>query len=337
MIHQKTNEYAPIFVSVHTRLHHFKKCIESLLSNPEAKFSDIYISSDSYRNDKEKTQVEAIRNYIKLIKGFKSVNPIFFEKNVGIEFAGKFCFDKIFNKSNSIIVLEDDIEVSPLFLKYINTGLCFYENDPKVFSICGFSPIILGENNFSENFLFKSNDWNAWGFGTWKSKFNAFTNFRNSNKLFSDIKLNIGSRTFRKKLDNLSLEHYPHLLYSEKQKITPEFDYLAGYYCLKNNFFNIYIAKSFTINNGNDGSGLRAKNNNEISSKMKSEALSNEIIEFKKLNDLRSIEKLPHYSKSSLVIFIKILLIKFRLFKVGKNVYNIFYEFKTNLYEKIIR
>ena len=331
------NNYAPVLITVYDRFNHLKNAVESLKKCAEAVNTEIFIASDMTSEKEKEIQISEIRNYINSINGFKKVTPIFFDENVGIEYSWHFSLDLVFKKHDKIIFLEDDVEVSPLFLNYINKGLDFYKNDPKVFSICGFSPFILGDNYFSENIIFKNQEWNAWSFVTWKSKFNALINFRNSSEMFSDIKLNIGSRAFRKKLDKLSLEHYPHLLYSEKQKMPPEFDYLAAYYCLKNNFFNIMATHSFTINTGNDGSGLRAKKNNEISSKMILEALTNEIPEFKKLNDLRLIEKLPHYSKSSLVVSIKILLIKFRLFKVGKNVYNIFYEFKTNLYEKIIR
>ena len=91
------------------------------------------------------------------------------------------------------------------FLNYINKGLDFYKDDPKVFSICGFSPFILGDNYFSENILYKNHEWNAWGFGTWKSKLNTFRNFRKSSEFFLDIKTNLKSRLFRSKLDECSI------------------------------------------------------------------------------------------------------------------------------------
>ena len=62
---------------------------------------------------------------------------------------------------------------------------------------------------------------------------------------------------------------------------------------------------------------------------MNVEALTNEIPEFKKLNDLKLEEKLPYYSANRLIIFLKILLIKLKLFKMGKNTHKIFYEFKN--------
>jgi len=313
---------APILVTVHTRFDHFNNCIDSLLKCPEAKYSNLFISSDFQRNDEEKVNVDLIRNYVKTIKGFKSVTPIFFEKNVGIEYASHYSVNKVFENYDQIIMLEDDIEVSPFFLNYINKGLDFYKDDPKVFSICGFSPFILGDNYFAENILFKNHEWNAWGFGTWKSKFNAFRNFRKSSEIFLDIKTNLKSRLFRRKLNDLSFEYYPHLLNSLKKNKKPEFDYCAGYYCLANNFFNIYPTQSFTINIGNDGSGLRVKKNDNIASKMKPENFSYKIPEFKKLSELKINNNYPKYSNNAFVIFIKILAIRFNMFDQAKRIFH---------------
>lgn len=317
------NNYAPVLITVYDRFNHLKNAVESLKKCPEAKSTEIFIASDMTSEKEKEIKISEIRNYINSINGFKKVTPIFFDENVGIEHSWHFSLDLVFQKYDKIIFLEDDVEVSPFFLNYINGGLNFYKNDPRVFSICGFSPFILGDNHTSKNILCKNYVWNAWGFGTWKSKFSAFTNFRDSNDLLSNIKLDLQDRKFRRKLDNLSLEHFPHLFYSLRHKVKPEFDYLVGYYCLKNNFFNIYSRKSYTKNNGNDGSGLRAKKNTEISLKMKNEILFNKVRQFENLENLEFIT-MPHYSRSRLVIFIKILLIRFKLFKFGKSVFNFF-------------
>ena len=187
--------FSPIFVSVHTREKHFRKCIESLQKCTDAKSTELYVSSDYYRNDEEKESVLSIRKYINSLKGFKKINPIFFNKNVGLDHASRYSFNIIFNLHDSIIIMEDDIEVSRLFLKYMNKALNFYKNEPNVFSICGYSPFLLGNNYFEHDYIFKGNGWNGWGFGIWKTKFNSFLDFRDSSELFSDIKINIGSGT----------------------------------------------------------------------------------------------------------------------------------------------
>jgi len=317
------DNYAPVLITVYDRFNHLKSAVESLKKCAEAINTEIFIASDMTSEKEKEFQISEIRNYINSIKGFKKVTNIFFNENVGIEHSWYFSLDLVFQKYDKIIFLEDDVEVSPLFLNYINKGLDFYKDDPKVFSICGFSPFILGDNYFSENILYKNHEWNAWGFGTWKSKLNTFRNFRKSSEIFLDIKTNLKSILFRSKLNDLSFEYYPHLLNSLKKNKKPEFDYCAGYYCLANNFFNIYPTQSFTINTGNDGSGLRVKKNDEIASKMKPENFSNKILEFKKLSELKINNNYPKYSNNAFVIFIKILAIRLNMFDQAKRIFHI--------------
>ena len=57
--------YTPVLAHVYDRLEHFKKCIESLSNCPEAKLTELYISSDFYKNQNDKENVLAVRNYNK--------------------------------------------------------------------------------------------------------------------------------------------------------------------------------------------------------------------------------------------------------------------------------
>lgn len=313
---------APLLIIVYNRIDHLKKAIESVKSNVEAKETILYVSSDGWKNEEDKIKVKKIREYSRSITGFKSVEIISYDKNLGGDDATNKSREYIFSKYDRLITIEDDNLVSPLFLSYVNKGLRFYENDPRIFSICGYSPFILGDNYPEENSLFKHHEWNAWGFGMWKDKYLNSLNHRESKDYFIDLNKNLRDKFFIKKLNQMSLEYYPHLLFSLKNKSLPEYDYSLGYYCLKNNFFNIYPTQSFTINTGNDGSGFRVKKNDKIVSKMKSEALSKEIPEFKKLSELKINNNYPKYSNNAFVIFIKILAIRLNMFDQAKRIFH---------------
>ena len=71
---------APISISVYNRLDHFRNCIKSLLANDLAKHSVLYIFSDGAKSGDEEA-VSKVRNYAKLINGFKKVNLISNKKN----------------------------------------------------------------------------------------------------------------------------------------------------------------------------------------------------------------------------------------------------------------
>ena len=256
----------PVLVFVHTRLDKLKKCIDSLNNCDESILTELYISSDYWRNNEEKAKVLSVRDYIKKIKGFKNITPIFFDTNVGIDYASPFSIKEVFKKFDSIIIMEDDNEVSPFFLKFINLGIDFYENDPNVFSICGFSPQIfdINYNLKSPDSLYSSMRWAPWGFGITKSKFIEYENFRNNEDTLLILKNDLKNYNFCNKLKSMGLDMYNHFLYCSKNNIMFEFDHGVSYYCLKNNFRSIYNYHSLTKNSGNDGSGLNSLKNNII-------------------------------------------------------------------------
>lgn len=313
---------SPLLIIVYNRIDHFKKAIESVQSNIEAKETILYISSDGWKNKEDKIKVKKIREYSKSITGFKSVEVISYDKNLGGDGATNKSREYIFSKHDRLITIEDDNLVSPLFLSFINKGLKFYENDPRIFSICGYSPFILGDNSAETNSLYISHEWNAWGFGMWKDKYLNLLNHRENKDYFIELKKNLENKFFVKRLNSMTLEYYPHLLFSLKKKNLPEYDYSLGYYCLHNDFYNIFPTESFTINTGNDGSGLRVKKNDEIASKMKAENFSNKIPEFKNLSQLAYNNSYPKYSRNAFIIFIKILAIKLNMFDQLKIVFH---------------
>jgi hypothetical protein len=311
--------YAPILVFVHTRFDHFKICIESLLKCSEAKYSHLFISSDFQRNDDEKVDVDLIRNYVKTIKGFKSVTPIFFNKNVGIQYASKFSTNKIFESYDQIIMLEDDIEVSSFFLTYMNQGLSFYKDNPNVFSICGFSPYILSKNYSKFNTeLISSNRWNAWGFGSWKNKFKQHLKFRYDASLIKNLENENKKGELKLISDKLSRNYYPHFLYCIKENKLPAFDHLVSLYCLKNNLVNIYCQSTFTKNYGHDGSGLHSAKDSKITTHMLND-FSQKLPKFISSEKLMFTNDLPFINENKIISLIKILLIKVKLFDLIKN------------------
>src|SRR6056300_129107 len=114
------DNYAPILITVYDRFNHLKRAVESLKKCPEAKNTEIFIASDMTSEKQKEIQISEIRTYVNNINGFKKVTPIFFKKNVGINYSFFFSLDLVFQKYDNVIFSEDDNVFSPLFLKYIN-------------------------------------------------------------------------------------------------------------------------------------------------------------------------------------------------------------------------
>jgi hypothetical protein len=157
---------APIVLFVYKRLFHTKKVIESLQKNDLAPNSEIFIFSDGARKGDEK-EVKNVRNYLKNIIGFKKITLIEREKNYGLKQNVILGVNEIIDKYGKVIVLEDDLVVSPYFLKFMNEALNFYENKKNVWHISGWNYPIYMDLDKDTYFL---RIMNCWGWATWKDR-----------------------------------------------------------------------------------------------------------------------------------------------------------------------
>lgn len=130
--------YAPIILFVYNRLDHLKLTVNSLKKNKEIKKSNLVIFSDGPKSKLDFDSVTKVRKYISNIKGFQNIKIICRKKNFGLAnniFKG---INQVLKKYDKAIIVEDDIKVSPVFLKYMNFYLKKYERNSKVASIHGY-------------------------------------------------------------------------------------------------------------------------------------------------------------------------------------------------------
>lgn len=146
------------------------RCIESLCQNQLAGQSDLYIFSDGPRTADDIEKVESVRANFPKIMGFKSVTVIQQDKNLGLSNSIISGVTAILQEHERVIVIEDDLILSPYFLKYINDGLEMYSENEAVASIQGyFFPI---QQTLPETFFLKGTDCLGWG--TWRRAWQGF-------------------------------------------------------------------------------------------------------------------------------------------------------------------
>ena len=119
---------SPICLFVYKRYETTKLMLESLLACPECAESDLYIFMDEARNDTEAKAVEKVRALFDNIKGFKAVHPYPARMNKGMANSVIDGVTKVLTEHEDVIVLEDDIVVSPDFLSFMNEALNAYRN-----------------------------------------------------------------------------------------------------------------------------------------------------------------------------------------------------------------
>ncbi|HCT86498.1 MAG: hypothetical protein A2X11_09280 [Bacteroidetes bacterium GWE2_42_24] len=162
-------DYAPILISVYTRLDHLIRCVESLKHNKIAKDSILYVVSDAAANISDEDKVNAVRLYLKSITGFKEIEILEWKMNLGSQRSIPQAINYVFENHDKLIFLEDDNFLAPNFLSFVNKGLIAYEDRSDIFSVSGY-------NSPFEMPLFYKNDvylrfgFVAWGVGIWKKK-----------------------------------------------------------------------------------------------------------------------------------------------------------------------
>lgn len=159
----------PIVVFVYKRLEETKMTIQALKENEMSKDSNLIIFSDSHKEFKDKKEVLKVREYLKTITGFKSIEIFESNQNKGLAQSIIDGVSQVFEKYEKAIILEDDLLVSSDFLKYMNETLDFYKNDTRIWSISGYMPE-LNMKNISKKNVYLIPRACSWGWGTWKDR-----------------------------------------------------------------------------------------------------------------------------------------------------------------------
>jgi hypothetical protein len=163
--------YAPIAIFVYKRPDHTRQTIEALIHCPEFVQSPLYVFSDGAKKPEDQASIDETRAVVRSIVGEKA-NMIEAVENQGLANSIIAGVSKLLNEYDQVIVLEDDLIVSPGFLQYMNAALEVYKNEPLVMNISGYMyPIPKFAERTEAMFLpFIS----SWGWATWRRSWEYF-------------------------------------------------------------------------------------------------------------------------------------------------------------------
>ena len=163
--------YAPIILFAFNRLEPLKACVASLLNNSEAAETDLIVFVDGPRENKEHEaeKVEAVRQFVSNIVGFRKVEKHFSEVNKGLANSIIGGVTEVINKYSRVRVLEDDLYVAPTFLSYMNTMLTAYDMDKRIMQVTGYSSKIQKYERYKMDF-YLSGRAHSWSWATWKDR-----------------------------------------------------------------------------------------------------------------------------------------------------------------------
>jgi len=237
---------APVILFVYNRLYHTQRTIESLQKNELAVQSELFIWSDASKSKKDDELVKEVREYLKSIQGFKKISVVEQRKNLGLAKSIITGVTSVVNEYGKVIVLEDDLIVSPCFLNFMNETLENYKNINEVWHISGWNyPIELETDK--DVYFYRVMD--CWGWATWSDRWKFFE--KNTDKLVDEFPK---SEIKRFNLDGY-IDHWRQVKLNKSGQIDTWAIYWYAIIFQKNGLC-LNPTKSYVRNIGHDGSGV---------------------------------------------------------------------------------
>jgi hypothetical protein len=162
--------YAPVALFAYRRPEHLRRAAASLAANPEAAGTHLYVFCDGAKGSRDASDVRAVRAVARALSGFRSVTLIEREVNLGLAASLIAGVTQVAEERGRVIVVEDDLVLSPYFLSFMNQALVRYAEDERVASVHGYIfPVRLP---LPETFFLKGAE--CWGWATWRRAWRRF-------------------------------------------------------------------------------------------------------------------------------------------------------------------
>lgn len=268
-------KHAPVALFAYNRKNMVEETVKSLAKNHGAEETDLHVYSDGWKGQTDEPAVIEVRAWLKTITGFKSVTIHEAEKNRGLGRSIIAGVTEMIEKYGEVIVLEDDLELSPWFLKFMNDGLNTYRDSEKVASIHGYLYPV--KATLPETFFIKGADCLGWA--TWERAWKLFNS--NAKYLYDTIlerkmmdEFNFNGAAFKRK-------YLERVIAGTNDSWAVRWD--ASVF-LKD-MLTLYPGRSLVRHMGSDGAGTNTKKTKKLDVK-----ISSDPVEVKKIDEVPSAE-----------------------------------------------
>ncbi|HLS37857.1 MAG TPA: glycosyltransferase [Sphingobacterium bovisgrunnientis] len=258
-------ELAPIIIFTYNRPHHTRKMLQALENAELAQDSNVFIFSDGAKNANAIEHVNRVRAIIAEPWNFKKITIIERERNVGLAQNVISGVSEIIKQYGKVIVLEDDLEISKVGLRYFNDALDAYEQEEKVMEISGYMYPVKDADKLAETFFFRVA--NSWGWATWKRAWDKYNT--DIDQLIADFD--------KDKIKRFSIDHTENFWKQVQEYKAGKINSWAirWYLTLFNNYgLALYPRQSMIQNLGTDGSGTHSDADNAYKVDLATQAVS---------------------------------------------------------------
>jgi hypothetical protein len=162
--------FAPVALFAYRRPDHLKRTLVALRANPEASQTELFVFCDAARDASAADGVAAVRAIVREDLGFAATHVVLRDNNYGLARNITEGVSQVLGLHETVIVVEDDIVVSPYFLRFMNEGLRLYRDTRRVGSISGYCYPVLRPT--PETYFILGSD--CWGWATWRDRWREY-------------------------------------------------------------------------------------------------------------------------------------------------------------------
>ncbi len=244
---------APIVLFAYQRPLHTQRTLESLYNNFLANRSILYVYVDAPKKGATDEQIEKNKEVRRIVRSKQwcgEVHVIEQSINQGLAASIRNGVSEIVQKYGCVIVVEDDLQLSPAFLDYMNKALHFYESYPAVFSIGGYTypeaKMAIPADYSYDTYVCLRNC--SWGWATWKDRWEKIDW---SATRYQTLK---ASKAMREAFNRMGDDEFD-MFYAEQERGLNIWSIFFTMAHFEHHAVAIYPCKSYVDNIGLDGSG----------------------------------------------------------------------------------
>jgi GT2 family glycosyltransferase len=166
-----------VVLFVYNRPDHTRRTLESLAANPLAGASVLHVYADGPKDKARAAELDRIaraREVLRERDWCGEVHILESPKNKGLAASIIDGVTDVVSRFGRVIVLEDDLVVSPGLLEYMNDALALYADDEEVMQISSYLPVPSRLPSTSEagTFFLRGHETCSGGWATWKRAWN---------------------------------------------------------------------------------------------------------------------------------------------------------------------
>lgn len=234
----------PVIIPTLNRFQHLQDCLESLSKCRLADKTVVIVALDHPVNDTHWEGYKKIKAYLPTLKCFNRLEVIERHENYGVERNTLDLIQYALDNYEACIYSEDDNVFAPGFLEFVNSGLNNFWEDPKIMTVCGYTPPSFYQSKVD---AIITHDSCAWGMGIWRHKKLKLTDREYGRYIVNSIRRSLKI-----------YYHYPMLLLMLMDMCKRDAlygDVLNTSYNILNNKYQLRPSISVVRNMGYDGTG----------------------------------------------------------------------------------